>query len=298
MIKIVILGANGQLGKELESSLSSNFKTFPISKNDADITNFSVIRNKLKEIDPSFVINAAAYTKVDEAEDFKDLAFEVNAYAVKNLAKLSNELNFTLFHFSTDYIFNQKMNIPIREDHEVDPQNVYGLSKLKGEEFIQQIAINYFIFRVSWVYGKYGNNFPKTILNLAKDKEEINVVNDQIGCPTPTNLISQVIRKIIDSTFHKETMDISRVLNISPNGECSWFDIAQEILLHTQKFPNLYNLKSVKPVSSSEFPSKAKRPNYSYLSCEKLDDQIKINRMHWKVYLNEFLEDLTCEKNN
>ncbi len=295
MIKIVILGANGQLGKELESSLSSNFKTFPISKNDADITNFSVIRNKLKEIGPSFVINAAAYTKVDEAEDFKDLAFEVNAYAVKNLAKLSNELNFTLFHFSTDYIFNQKMNIPIREDHEVDPQNVYGLSKLKGEEFIQQIAINYFIFRVSWVYGKYGNNFPKTILNLAKDKEEINVVNDQIGCPTPTNLISQVIRKIIDSTFHKETMDISRVLNISPNGECSWFDIAQEILSHTQKFPNLYNLKSVKPVSSSEFPSKAKRPNYSYLNCEKLDDQIKINRMHWKVYLNEFLEDLTCE---
>jgi len=290
MINTIILGANGQLGQELSIRLSDTNNLLTLTKKDCDIKDVISIEKKIKSFKPDFLINAAAYTDVDNSENFFELANEVNHKAVKNLAILANKYKFTLIHFSTDYIFNSKDKIPISEEYPKSPINKYGYSKLLGEEAIINTTKRFIILRVSWVYGKYGNNFPKKIINLAKENKTIDVVYDQIGSPTSTSLISYVVEKLIDKYRNNNYED--NIFHLSPNGSCSWYDVSRHILKYIKKSTsnsNLFKLKEINPVRSSSFSTIAKRPKYSYLDNSKIKNFLEIEIEDWDVYLSNFL---------
>lgn len=286
--KIIVFGSNGQLGTEIAINLKDSYKVIPVTRVDCDISNEKDLKSIVELHKPDIVINCAAYTNVDLAEDETEKCFLINHTAVKYLSVLANEYDYTLIHFSTDYVFNPSKNLPLKEDQLKGPINVYGESKLAGENEIIKFCKKYYIFRVCWVYGEYGSNFPKTIASLAKSKEELNVVNDQYGSPTSTIMIASIINSVISSDkFGSKTFG---TYHVSPEGCCSWYDVANEILRFTND-KQQFKLKTINAVSSSEFASKAKRPEYSYLNCEKIKKTFKINTLNWKIYLNNFLED-------
>lgn len=292
MTKIVIFGANGQLGKDFFTSLrkEDSFETFPFTKNDCDITDFKKVNNGIKSINPDYVINCAAYTKVDDAEDSNLIANQINHLAVENLSNLSNFLGFTLIHFSTDYVYDSNDAYPISEDNRKKPINVYAKTKLDGDNKIESKCNKFYIFRVGWVYGKYGDNFPKKILRAAEMQKEVSVVNDQIGSPTPTSLISRTAIDII-----KRNEERFGVYNISPNLSCSWFEVANFILKKIEGNPK-FALEKVLEITSNDLESKAKRPSFSFLSNKKITNTFKINTFrNWDYYLSHFIEDLLEE---
>ena len=287
MNRILLLGAGGQLGQEINKDLSKNHDILSLTKKECDITNYSFVEEKIKLFKPKVIINAAAYTNVDDAENNKSLADNINHLAVNKLARLSKDYKVVLIHFSTDYIFNHKINEPISEDEKEDPINVYGLTKYLGEKSIIRNMENFYILRISWVYGKYGKNFPKTILKLAKNKKELNIVDDQIGSPTPTSLISSVINKLL--VLHFKGENYFGIYNLSPNGSCSWYEIGNFILGHVKDKKN-FKLKTINKISSKEFKSLAKRPKYSYLDNSKIQKVLNVNIHDWKYYLKDFIE--------
>ena len=287
MNRILLLGAGGQLGQEINKDLSKNHDILSLTKKECDITNYSLLEEKIKLFKPKVIINAAAYTNVDDAENNESLADNINHLAVNKLAKLSKDYKVVLIHFSTDYIFNHKINEPISEDEKEDPINVYGLTKYLGEKSIIRNMENFYILRISWVYGKYGKNFPKTILKLAKNKKELNIVDDQIGSPTPTSLISSVINKLL--VLHFKGDNCFGIYNLSPNGSCSWYEIGNFILGHVKDKKN-FKLKTINKISSEEFKSLAKRPKYSYLDNSKIKKVLNVNIHDWKYYLKDFID--------
>ena len=287
MNRILLLGAGGQLGQEINKDLSKNHDILSLTKKECDITNYSFLEEKIKLFKPKVIINAAAYTNVDDAENNESLADNINHLAVNKLARLSKDYKVVLIHFSTDYIFNHKINEPISEDEKEDPINVYGLTKYLGEKSIIRNMEDFYILRISWVYGKYGKNFPKTILKLAKNKKELNIVDDQIGSPTPTSLISSVINKLL--VLHFKGENYFGIYNLSPNGSCSWYEIGNFILGHVKDKKN-FKLKTINKISSKEFKSLAKRPKYSYLDNSKIQKVLNVNIHDWKYYLKDFIE--------
>ncbi len=196
-MKIIILGSNGQLGYELSKTLEKNFNIITFSKKELDITDFNSMKNIIDLVKPDIVINAAAYTSVDNAEKNPILTYKVNSEAPQNIAYLLEKSGGVLIHFSTDYVFNGKKKFPYLETDEPNPINVYGKSKLSGENKIKAHMHNYFILRTSWVIGTKGNNFVSKILLLSKNMDKIKVVKDQVGVPTSTKLISKVVQEII-----------------------------------------------------------------------------------------------------
>ena len=287
MNRILLLGAGGQLGKEINKDLSKNYDILSLTKEECDITNYPLVEEKIQLFKPKVIINAAAFTNVDDAENNESLADNINHLAVNKLARLSKDYKVVLIHFSTDYIFNHKINEPISEDEKEDPINVYGLTKYLGEKSIIRNMENFYILRISWVYGKYGKNFPKTILKLAKNKKELNIVDDQIGSPTPTSLISSVINKLL--VLHFKGENYFGIYNLSPNGSCSWYEIGNFILGHVKDKKN-FKLKTINKISSKEFKSLAKRPKYSYLDNSKIKKVLNVNIHNWKYYLKDFIE--------
>ena len=287
MNRILLLGAGGQLGQEINKDLSKNHDILSLTKKECDITNYSLLEEKIKLFKPKVIINAAAYTNVDDAENNESLADNINHLAVNKLARLSKDYKVVLIHFSTDYIFNHKINEPISEDEKEDPINVYGLTKYLGEKSIIRNMEDFYILRISWVYGKYGKNFPKTILKLAKNKKELNIVDDQIGSPTPTSLISSVINKLL--VLHFKGENYFGIYNLSPSGSCSWYEIGNFILEHVKDKKN-FKLKTINKISSKEFKSLAKRPKYSYLDNSKIQKVLNVNIHDWKYYLKDFID--------
>ena len=287
MNRILLLGAGGQLGQEINKDLSKNHDILSLTKKECDITNYSFLEEKIKLFKPKVIINAAAYTNVDDAENNESLADNINHLAVNKLARLSKDYKAVLIHFSTDYIFNHKINEPISENEKEDPINVYGLTKYLGEKSIIRNMEDFYILRISWVYGKYGKNFPKTILKLAKNKKELNIVDDQIGSPTPTSLISSVINKLL--VLHFKGENYFGIYNLSPNGSCSWYEIGNFILGHVKDKKN-FKLKTINKISSKEFKSLAKRPKYSYLDNSKIQKVLNVNIHDWKYYLKDFID--------
>ena len=288
-MRIMLLGANGQLGKEFHYSLKEKCDLFSFSKDDCDITSSKKVNSLIKKISPEIILNTAAYTNVDGAESNSILASKINSEALENLSKTANENNSKLVHFSTDYVFNSKENVPIREDEKKDPINEYGRSKHLGEENILKLCKDFFIFRISWVYGKYGNNFPKKIISLLNNYEKIDVIDDQIGIPTPTTLVTSTVEAIF---FNENFMKMRGIYNIAPSGYTNWYEMARIIklrldLINTEKFSN----KKINPVKSAYFASAARRPHYSRLSNEKLRKTFKINPLNWKVYFKKYIQE-------
>ena len=290
-MKIVVLGANGQLGKEFVESFSSDnlFQSYFLEKNECNIVNFDQLSVKIKKINPSFIINCAAYTNVDGAETNKEAANDVNLKAVENIIKICNLLDITLIHFSTDYVFDGNSLKPILEDNAKKPINYYGKTKHLGEEIIINKMRKYFIFRISWVYGLHGSNFPKTIIELTKTKTNLSVINDQIGCPTPTFLIVNVIKLILRD---KELNKKYGIYNLAPLGSTSWYEIAYQIYEYFSDNPKC-KLENIEPVKSTSYITKAKRPKYSVLDNNKIIQNFNLSFRQWDLYLKEFLSNIS-----
>jgi len=287
MINILVTGANGQLGLTLKS-IQENYAMYTFfftKKSELDITNSSKIENFIVKNHIDILINCAAYTLVDKAEDEKELANKINHIAVKNLAKISKKYSIKLIHISTDYVFDGTSKIPYVETAITNPQNVYGISKLKGERAIQEInPLNSIIIRTSWLYAEFGSNFVKTILKISNDKDKIQVVSDQIGSPTYARDLAETILQIIPKIKNENTA----VYHFSNKGSCSWYNFAEEIV----RLSN-HHCK-VAPIEAVKFNSKAKRPKYSLLNTNKIQNTFGINIPNWK----DSLKDCVCELEN
>lgn len=283
-MKVLITGAGGQLGKEWVNFCSSHKIPFcSFSSSELDISDKEIVEEKILEHQPNVIINCAAYTKVDDSEDNKELANKINSMAVLYLAELSKKYNLKLVHFSTDYVFSgededrTKFPTGYSEDHSTDPINEYGFSKFVGEKAIEESGCEFLLIRVSWLCGNNGNNFVKTMLRLGKERNELNIVNDQFGSPTFTH---QVVEDVYQLLRNGET----GIFHSTSNGLITWYEFAKEIFKQRD-----IKIK-LNPVSSSEFPSKAKRPFFSKLSTKKISKIEGVELVDWKVGLKNLLE--------
>ncbi len=284
MKTILVTGANGQLGNEIKKA-SNKFSFFNFLFTDVNTLNIADEKEledffSLNKI--NFIINCAAYTNVDKAETEKDKAEKINIFAVENLAKLSKRHKAHLIHISTDYVFDGNRKTPYIETDKTNPQSIYGKTKLGGENSAKK-AYKYIIIRTSWLYSSFGDNFVKTMLRLGVDKEEINVVSDQIGSPTYAKDLALIILKIISKTNKDTNNFIEGIFHFSNEGICSWQEFAAEIM-QQKKFKCKVN-----PISTSEYPTPAKRPKYSLLNKTKIKKTFNIEIRNWKSALSECL---------
>ncbi|MBO0591363.1 dTDP-4-dehydrorhamnose reductase [Cellulophaga sp. E16_2] len=280
-IQILVIGANGQLGKCVKDislkypSYNFNFK----NSKELNITQEQEIQTLFAELNFDYCINCAAYTAVDKAEDDKENAFLVNAEGVKYLAEACENSNTALIHISTDFVFDGTKENPLLENDTPNPINVYGASKLKGEEYIKDILKKYFIIRTSWVYSKYGNNFVKTMLRLGNERDEINVVNDQFGSPTYAIDLAEFIFKIINCESENYGL-----YHYSNEGSISWYDFAEEIFRQKKIAIKLHS------INSEDYVTPAKRPFFSVMDKSKAKKQLNITVPNWKTSLQECLK--------
>ncbi|WP_338732265.1 dTDP-4-dehydrorhamnose reductase [Mangrovimonas cancribranchiae] len=281
VLRILVTGSQGQLGQCLQDVVLKNNSSIEfvfLSSSDLDITNTDQLENAFQTENFDFCVNCAAYTAVDVAEENQELAFKVNAEGVKNIAEVCKKHNTTLIHISTDFVFDGKNRTPYKETNTTTPINIYGESKLTGEIFLQDILDRYFIIRTSWLYSEYGHNFVKTMLRLFKEKDALNVVDDQIGSPTYAGDLAKFIYYIISSQSTNYG-----VYHFSNLGETSWFGFAKKI-----KELSKLHVKII-PIASSEFPTKAVRPNYSVLSTKKVEETFSYGLINWENSLQNML---------
>jgi dTDP-4-dehydrorhamnose reductase len=273
--------------------LMMNYRCFFTTSQDLDITDFQKVKSFCIENDIKIIINCAAYTAVDKAETEQELADKINHLAVKNLAKISKEKNIKLIHISTDYVFDGKNFKPYCEEHQTNPQSVYGKTKLAGEHAIQEInPKNAIIIRTSWVYSSCGSNFVKTMLRLGKEKEQLSVIYDQIGTPTYARDLAKAILEIIQhSTFNiQHSSTYVEIYNFSNEGVVSWYDFAKEIMKMAK-----IDCKIV-PIETFQYPTPAKRPHYSLLNKAKIKDKFNIEIPYWKDSLQDCLKRILNDK--
>ena len=274
-MKILITGAYGMLGTDLREVLK-NHDVLATGSKDLDITDKEKCIDFISKNRPEIVINAAAYTAVDDCETNYDDAYAVNAIGPRNLAIACNEIDIPLVHISTDYVFDGTKTTPLIEKDKLGPKSAYGKTKLEGERLIQENTDKYFILRTAWLYGLYGGNFVKTMLELAQSHDEITVVNDQIGSPTFSLDLAMAIVELLDS-------DKYGIYHLTNDGECSWYDFAKEIF----KISGI-DVKVI-PVSTEEFPRPAPRPHYSVLSNKKWKASGFVPMRDYKEALNQFI---------
>lgn len=280
---ILITGANGQLGSELKKIAQeySRFNFTFCTREELPLDNAEAIKNYFKVYQYDFLINGAAYTAVDKAESEEDLAYQINATSVGLLAAICRDNNTKFVHFSTDYVFDGSATMPYKTDDATNPQTVYGASKLKGERLALDENSDAIIIRTSWVYSSFGKNFVKTMLRLFQEKQEISVVNDQIGSPTYAKDLADVTMKIIASGQWYEG-----VFHFSNEGVISWFDFANAI-----KNMSASNCK-INSIPTSAYPTPAKRPAYSVLNNSKIQQLYGVQFRDWKESLADCLNEL------
>ncbi|MCT7626471.1 dTDP-4-dehydrorhamnose reductase [Aliarcobacter butzleri] len=288
VFNILVTGSKGQLGSEIKG-LSSNYSYnfFFTDRLNIDITNKDNIKDFCQTNNINVIINCAAYTAVDKAESDIENADLVNRKAVKKLAIVSSELNIKLIHISTDYVFDGRNFKPYKEEFQVNPQGVYGKTKLEGElELININPKNSLIIRTSWVYSYYGNNFVKTMLRLGKEKDSLGVVFDQIGTPTYALHLAKIILDIIPQIENEKV----EIVNFSNEGVVSWYDFAKEIM----KMAKLSC--KINPIESSQYPTPAVRPHFSVLNKAKIKAMFNVEIPYWKDGLDDCLKRLDERK--
>ena len=281
MSNILVTGANGQVGSELQALAQKYEYNFCFTDRDIlDITEKESIEKFVQKEQIDIIINAAAYTAVDKAQEDKITAERVNHFAVKNLAEIAKEQKTKLIHISTDYVFNGENFRPYREDDATSPTSVYGKTKLAGEKAMQELnPQNSIIIRTSWVYSGFGANFVKTMLRLGKERETLGVVYDQVGTPTYARDLAQTILDIIPKISNENV----EIYNYSNEGVLSWYDFAKEIMRMTKLECH------INPIEASEYPLPAKRPHYSLLNKSKIKEQYSIMIPYWKDSLDACL---------
>jgi dTDP-4-dehydrorhamnose reductase len=287
--RILVTGANGQLGSEMRKlgSVSPNEYIFT-DVQELDITNKEAVMSFVEQNGVNIIVNCAAYTNVDRAEDDEATAELINATAVGNLAEAAKAVDGTLFHVSTDYVFGADGNTPRSEDMPTNPLGVYGRTKLSGEQAIAEVGAKAIIIRTAWLYSEFGNNFLKTMLRLTAEKESLNVVFDQVGTPTYAGDLALVIFSIIEGNLYAGNEGI---YHFSNEGVCSWYDFANEIAIAAGNINC-----NIQPCHSSEFPSKVTRPPYSVLDKSKIKQTFGVDIPHWRDSMLYCLERLGAIK--
>ncbi len=280
--EVLVTGSNGQLGQCI-AKIKGDYPelNFYFANSTAlDITNSNQIQSLFKEKSFDFVINCAAYTNVEQAEKEPDKAFLINAQGVKNLAEICKEYKTTLFHISTDYVFDGKKGSPYTEEDKPNPINVYGASKLAGERYIQETLDTYFILRTSWLYSEFGHNFFKTILKKSKTEEKLTIVTSETGTPTNANDLAKFI-------LHSITINTDNygIYHYSNEGEATWYDFAKEILRLSGK------LEVIKLEKTDNYPTFAQRPKYSVLDKLKAKQNFIVSLLEWKSSLYNLIND-------
>lgn len=289
-MNILVTGADGQVGTEMVRLSDNEFRVTGLTRGDLDITDRDAIARRLDEYEPDFLVNCAAYTAVDRAEDEPDLAYRVNADAVGWLGEACNARRVGVIHFSTDYVFDGTKDGPYTEDDPPNPLNVYGASKLEGENRLRAATDRHLILRVSWVFGRIGRSFVDTILRLAQERDELTVVDDQVGAPSPADAIAATVRAIAEhpggledawGTYHFSTVPV-----------VSWCGFAQEIVATAGARGTLAALPRVRGITTDQWPSKARRPLNSRLCSARLTASLGIAPPTWRASLRGYLDEV------
>ncbi|WP_339101193.1 dTDP-4-dehydrorhamnose reductase [Pseudomonas atacamensis] len=294
-MRILLLGMNGQVGWELQRSLAPLGELIALDRRSADglcgdLSDVAALRATVRQLNPDFIVNAAAYTAVDKAESEADLALLVNGQAIHVLAEEAAISSAWLIHYSTDYVFSGTGSSPWLETDLVGPVNEYGKSKLAGEQAIIASGCKHLIFRTSWVYGSRGNNFAKTMIRLAKDRDTLNVVSDQIGAPTGADLIADVTALAIRQVLRQP--ELSGVYHLAARGEVSWHEYASHVIAFASANGEQLAVTAVNPIETIAYPTPAQRPLNSRLNTQKLRDKFSLHLPDWQSGVNRMLREV------
>ncbi|MEY2984370.1 MAG: dTDP-4-dehydrorhamnose reductase [Cyanobacteriota bacterium] len=285
MMKVLLIGANGQVGQELRHSLATLGIVQTTTRQTLELSQPETIIATVKALSPEIIVNAAAYTAVDKAESEADLAHHINGYAPQILAETAKEMGAYLIHLSTDYVFDGSQSSPYQPSDTPHPLGVYGQTKRAGEKAIEQSGCEYLILRTAWVYGNQGSsNFVKTMLRLGKERQEIRVVADQIGSPTWARDIATAIAVLVK----KRATGIYHYTN---SGVASWYDFAVAIFAEAQALGIPLQVQRVVPITTADYPTAARRPAYSILCHRKLVDIMGDYPPHWRQSLQHMLQE-------
>ena len=289
--KILLTGINGQVGHALQSQLSG-FDCVGLSRQDLDLTNIDMIRRVIREVKPDIIINPAAYTAVDKAESEPELAYAINAIAPGVIAEEAGKLGSSLVHFSTDYVYDGGKSTPYEEDDQVNPISIYGKSKLAGEDAIRAVGIPHLILRTSWVYGAYGKNFLKAIIRLASEREELGIVADQFGAPTASLSIAEGVERLLLKWVPEDVYQTG-VYHFTNTGSTTWHGFACEIVKQYSAIERLkVSEKSIKPLTTADYPTPAARPANSRLNHDKLKSTFGLVLPSWQDGLKSVIRQM------
>ena len=292
-MKILLTGKDGQVGFALHKKLASLGEVIATNRDMLDLSNPDATKAFIDKTKPDIIINPAAYTKVDQAENEPELASQINAVAPQVLADKASELDIPIIHFSTDYVFDGLKDEPYLETDIVNPQSVYGQTKWQGEEAVRHYK-KHIIFRTSWIFGSHGQNFLKRIMKLIQEKTSLNVVSDQIGTPTSSEALADVTYKIVEAIFNDSNFKDFGTYHMTLDNETNWYryacfitDEAKHLGLQT-----LMTSKDIKPISSDTYPTLAKRPMNSRLDTTKIKKTFMLELPHWEVEVKRILKVL------
>lgn len=299
MTDILILGANGQVGWELQRALAPLGRLIICDRQRGDLEDLNGLRALVNSARPAIIVNAAAYTAVDKAEADVDRARRVNAEAVGLLAEFAADLDAWLVHYSTDYVFDGSGDRPFTEDAPCGPLNAYGHTKLEGEQAIRRSGCRHLIFRTSWVYAARGANFARTMLRLAADRDELRVVADQVGAPTSAELIADVTAQALGQLrLRADSASLAGTYHLSASGETSWHGYARFVIEQAARmgWPLRTLPERVLPISTDEYPLPAPRPRNSRLDTRKLQAAFGLTLPAWEFHVQRMLIELTGER--
>ncbi len=299
-MKILLLGANGQVGWELRRSLAPLGEIRAYDRHTGNLLKLDDLSRLIRDFSPEAIVNAAAYTSVDKAESELDEAFLINSKAVEFLAKEAKLLNAWFIHYSTDYVFDGLKSGAYIETDTPNPQSVYGQTKYDGEESIKESKVKHLIFRTAWVYSKRGTNFIKTMIQLAKKQDELKVVNDQIGAPTGAELIADVTALCLYQIAQNKNSahNLSGTYHLTPTGETSWHGFAQFIIAEALGLGVKFraSFENVQAISTSEYPLPAKRPSNSLLDTKKICNTFNVYMPPWQTHVERLFKELYSQR--
>lgn len=287
-MRVLITGARGQIGQELLRSAPKDWQVHGLSSSELDITDAQQVMATVQALQPQLIINAAAYTAVDQAENDSKRAYAVNHLGAENLAQAAQTLGCPLLHLSTDYVFSGEHAHPYTEHDTAVPCSVYGHSKWLGEQAVREFCPQHIILRTSWVFGMHGNNFVKTILRLGQERDALSIVSDQVGGPTSARSIAQVLWQITRQ-YQSSNSCTWGTYHFSGGPACSWYEFADEIFKQASELKLIKRSPALSPINSSDYPTPAQRPAYSVLDNTKINQQLNMTQSNWKTELKLML---------
>ena len=293
-MRVLVTGCDGQVGTEVAALSDRTFDVRPFARRDLDITSAGAIEHGLEEAMPDVVVNCAAYTAVDRAEDESEMAYQVNAEAVELLGHACARRGIAIIHLSTDYVFDGHKDTPYTEDDPTNPLGVYGASKLAGEVRLREATNRHVILRVSWVFGRLGRGFPDTILRLGATRDELTVVDDQIGTPSPAALIASAIRRIAEKALADD--ELWGTYHFATQPAVSWCAFARRIVTAGVESGVLRATPTVRPISTADWPAQAARPLNSRLNARKASQAFGLKPMPWTPHLVRYVQSLEPQR--